>query len=219
MDSYLSADDKGSRAQDRVQRNLHFRSDLNEYSISLEAELFNAIPWFRKWAFRPYISAGVALFTFNPQAKQNGIWYDLQPLGTEGQGLPGSSTELYSLRQVSIPVGGGFRYHLNQNAIISFEVIPRITFTDYLDDVSSSYPDMDLLRSHRGELAYNLAYKGDDIVGYVSDGRDISGTLRGNAAENDWYITSTVTFTYRLDPEVTISKRNKFAGYYRCPFF
>ncbi len=219
IDSFLKADDKGSFASDRVKRNLHFRTDIKELSISAEVELLNIIPWFSNRKLRPYVSAGVAKFWFNPQAKQNGIWYDLQPLGTEGQGLPGSDQELYSRSQVSLPIGGGVRYHINPNTVISFEVIPRVTFTDYIDDVSTIYPDLDLLRSHRGDLAADIAYKGDDIVNYVPTGADITGQARGNPLENDWYITSTITFSCRLDPAFTIGKKNKFAGYYHCPFF
>lgn len=219
VDSFLKADDKGSLALDRVNRNLHFRTDLKELSISAEVELLNLIPWFKRRSLRPYISMGVAKFWFNPQAKQNGVWHDLQPLGTEGQGLPESDTELYSRSQLSLPVGGGVRYHINPNTVVSFEVIPRITFTDYIDDVSTTYPDFELLRSYRGDLAADIAYKGDDIVNYVTTNADINGTARGNPRENDWYITSTITFSCRLDPTFTISKKNKFAGYYHCPFF
>lgn len=219
VDSFLKADDKGSLDAGRVARNLHFRTDLKELSIAAEVELLNLIPWFSRRKLRPYVSVGVAKFWFNPQAKQNGIWHDLQPLGTEGQGLPGSDQELYSRSQVSLPVGGGVRYQINANTVISFEVIPRITFTDYIDDVSTSYPDLEYLRSYRGDLAADIAYKGDDIVNYVPTGEDFSGRSRGNPQENDWYITSTITFSCRLDPAITIGKKNKFAGYYHCPFF
>ena len=127
FDSYLEAHDQLSLAADRRQRNLHFRSDLNELSLVLETELLNVIPWFSSQKLRPFASFGIAMFSFNPQAKLNGVWHDLQPLGTEGQGLPGYPKP-YALTQLSIPIGGGFRYHVNKNVILAFEISPRITF-------------------------------------------------------------------------------------------
>ena len=217
FDSYLEAHDQLSLATDRRQRNLHFRSDLNEVSLVVDTELLNVIPWFSSHRLRPFASFGIAMFSFNPQAKLNGVWHDLQPLGTEGQGLPGYPKP-YALTQLSIPIGGGFRYHVNKNVILAFEISPRITFTDYIDDVSTSYPDMELLREQRGQIAYDIAFQGDLLPNTTLTNSDVSGTGRGNPKENDWYITSTISFTYRLDPEFTISKKHKFAGYYRCPF-
>lgn len=210
MDSYLEAYDNSSFNEGRRNRNFHFKSDLKEYSIAIESELLNLIPYFRGWKYRPYLSAGVGFFRFNPKAKHHGIWHELQPLGTEGQGMAGHGDK-YSLTQLTIPLGFGMRYHLNKNVILSFEVSPRITFTDYIDDVSTDYPDLDQLREENGDLAAIFSYRGNP-------NRDPSGTRRGNPSENDWYMTSTITFTYRLDPEFTVNKKHKFAGYYRCPF-
>ena len=218
MDTFLEANDNLSLSHGRKIRNLHFKSDLKEYSICFETEALNLLPWFKSQKLKPYLLFGVGVFQFNPKAKLNGIWHELQPLGTEGQGLPGSENGLYSLTQFTIPLGVGFRYHVDKNVIISIEVTPRITFTDYIDDVSTTYPDLALLRENRGQIAYDIAFKGDEMAGFEGNPLDWSGSPRGNPNENDWYATSTITFTYRLDPEFTISKKRKFAGYYHCPF-
>ena len=122
----------------RRQRNLHFGSPITEWALINEIELFDILTFFRKYNLKPYINFGVAVFKFNPQAKYRGNWVDLQPLTTEGQGLPGSTLSPYNLTQISIPFGFGLKYHVTDALILSFEISPRITFTDYLDDVSAT---------------------------------------------------------------------------------
>jgi hypothetical protein len=36
-----------------------------------------------------YLSMGAIFFKFNPKGKYLNEWLELQPIGTEGQGLPG----------------------------------------------------------------------------------------------------------------------------------
>ncbi len=61
------------------------------------------------------------MFSFNPQARNvdplaenKDHWYDLQPLGTEGQGLTGQPV-LYSLTSFSIPFGLGLKVNFLRN--------------------------------------------------------------------------------------------------------
>ena len=46
---------------------------------------------------------------------------------------------MYSLHQIAIPVGVGFKYELSQMITLRAEYVYRILNTDYLDDVSTSY--------------------------------------------------------------------------------
>ena len=89
----------------------------------------------------------MGLFHFNPFTydKENNKTY-LQPLSTEGQGLkeyPGRKK--YSLTQFCLPVGGGWKWNINENWDISYELGFRILFTDYLDDVSKTYVNLNVL--------------------------------------------------------------------------
>ena len=214
----INAHDNSSLDLWRRQRNLHFRSPLQEISLINEVELFDIIPFFRKYNLKPFISFGVAMFKFNPQAKYRGYWVDLQPLSTEGQGLPGSNTQPYKLTQFSIPFGFGVRYEIADNLTISYEISPRMTFTDYLDDVSTVYPDFDLLRQQKGYMAMSLSYQGtyfDD----EGDFRKISGMGRGNSSDNDWYIFNAFTLSYRFDLKTAINNQRNIAGGRKCPGF
>lgn len=70
----------------RFRRNLSFRSDIYELSFTPEIVLINLSRFGRKKTATSeiYGFGGFGVMQFNPQAEYNGVWYDLQPLGTEG---------------------------------------------------------------------------------------------------------------------------------------
>lgn len=213
----IEADDKYAADEWRRDRNLNFRSDLSEWSFTGDFYFLEFSRFFRKYSLKPFLRAGVALFSFNPQGFYKGEWYDLQPFGTEGQGLPGSTKNRYALTQLSIPFGMGLCYDANQYFRIGVDLSPRITFTDYLDDVSDQYPDFDLLAAQRGQMAVNLSYKGNLLPGGVQP-TDLPKIGRGNPADNDWYIFSSITVSLLFDPVVERIKRKTFNGARNCPY-
>ena len=93
------------------------------------------------YPFSPFIFTGVSLFNFNPKAEaSDGQWYTLQELGTEGQGTTSfQNRKPYSLTQLSIPFGGGVKIGVSDDFNIIIEYGLRKTFTDYIDDVSTTY--------------------------------------------------------------------------------
>ena len=115
--------DSKSSNQSQVNRNLHFRSSIMDIATEIE---FNFLPFdgpegervragSDKYYYTPYVFIGLSLFSFNPQAEYEGTWYDLQPLGTEGQGtIAYLDRQKYSLSQFSIPIGGGIKYDINK---------------------------------------------------------------------------------------------------------
>ncbi|WP_052354282.1 DUF6089 family protein [Flectobacillus major] len=136
-------------------RNAHFRNDLQELSVM---GVYNIIKENRNSYNRPqwipYLFGGLAIFHHNPVAMapsglndiQPKEWVSLQPLGTEGQGLPGYA-QPYSLISASIPLGAGVSYKLNKTWDIGFEVSLRYSFTDYLDDIGGAYANPDDLQN------------------------------------------------------------------------
>lgn len=212
----ISASDENAISDFRSQRNLHFKSSIREFSVVGELNLLGIVPSLRKFKFQPFVNAGIGIFKFNPQAKYRGVWYDLQPLGTEGQGLPGSDKEPYNLTQLSIPMGFGLKYTFNDELVIAFEVSPRWTFTDYLDDVSTEYPDLDKLGQFHGDIAVNLSYRSEKPI---DAGVSIDNVGRGNSGENDWYIITALSVAYRFDPGVYFDRRKGFQGNWKCPYF
>ena len=183
----LYADDKFNRSY-LQSRNLNFRTKLTEAQIGLECYLMNI----QEHKFSPYITVGLASFHFNNYTyDQAGNKIYLNPLSTEGEGLveyPGRKK--YKLTQAAFPFGEGFLYKINCNMSISAEFCQRKLFTDYLDDVSTTYIDQNVLLSERGAKAVELAFRGDEFPGGTAYPPDGEG--RGNPKQHDWYYTATI---------------------------
>lgn len=184
--------------QARINRNLHFKSTIAEASGMLVFEFIKDRNFGNAWQGKPHITpfimGGISFFYFNPKARINGTWYDLQPLGTEGQNIPGANPGPYSLVQASVPVGGGVSIRLSENMGVNFEVGYRTTFTDYLDDVSTVYPDAALLAESaaggNAQLVTSLSNRSLD--------NQVAGSIRGNSEANDSYFFTMVSITYYL---------------------
>ncbi len=174
----ISASDADSKNIFERTRNLSFRSDIVDGALLLE---FNFMPYMhghRDYYFTPYVFAGPALFYFNPQAEYGGRWYNLAPLGTEGQ----FRGEEYSSVQGALAYGLGFKFDFSYRWSMTVELNSRKVFTDYLDDVSKVYADTRDIQSLRGDLAAALA----DRSGEARIGEP--GRQRGNGKDNDMYL-------------------------------
>jgi hypothetical protein len=177
----------------RYSRNLGFRSHITEIQISSEFYPLS----FKKsgedkasW-WSPYILAGIGYFRFGPQAILNGSWYDLQPLHLEGQGFQEySNHKTYQLKQINIPIGFGIKYELSACFNTRFEIIHRILFTDYLDDVSTVYIDPTLFGKYLSPAQANLAKQLYCRIRDLPLGTVIQeGTVRGDHKHNDAFFT------------------------------
>jgi len=113
-------------------------------------------------------------------------------LGTEGQGLV-STREKYSRFQFAIPFGIGFKYGLDKVWAVGLEFGARRTFTDYIDDVSTTYYDNDKL-AESNPLAAQMA---DPSLGEV-EGQTAVNQQRGDPKDNDAYMFLLITLTYKL---------------------
>ena len=111
-------------------RNLHFKSVILEASAVMVQELFPdknyGNDYLAKPHFSPYIWGGASFFYFNPRARIGDEWYALQPLGTEGQTLPGGRGK-YSRLQMALPLGIGVAVRVSANAGINFDLGYRLT--------------------------------------------------------------------------------------------
>lgn len=192
----IEGHDSFSSSEAALQRNLNFKSPINELSLQLEFNFFDYAIGNEKRKFSPYLFLGIAGFKFNPQGQlANGAWVALQPLGTEGQGLEGgASKKKYKLIQLSIPFGVGAKVNLSKNIGISFEWGMRKTFTDYLDDVSKKYYDPTVLAATRGATAGVLS---DPSIG-TDPGYSNTGRQRGNPTNKDWYSFVGIALTIKL---------------------
>lgn len=204
----LKGDDATTDEYHRNNRNLHFRSSIVEFGTQLEYSIIREkeghryrlrkVRGLKGYLTNTYFFAGVAGFWFNPKAKSeiDGKWHALQPLGTEGQGLV-ETREKYKRVQVAIPYGIGIKVGLNRNWSLGLEYGIRKTFTDYLDDVSTTYYDNDLLRNARGDVAAELA---DPSLSRHDGVYNLTGPnqQRGDAKDKDAYMFMIIGATYKL---------------------
>jgi hypothetical protein len=178
----------------QVTRNLSFRSRIIEVAGSLQFNFFDYEIGNSETPATPYIFAGIAVYNYNPKAEMNGDWVELRPLGTEGQGSGlKSAPKPYSLLGVSIPFGMGFKFHAFGRLGVSIEWGMRKTYTDYLDDVSTSYVEQDILFANKG---LDAALFADRSI--VNPGDSNKNRQRGNPTTNDWYSFAGITLSYKL---------------------
>ncbi len=133
--------------QNAFLRNLHFRNDIKEFTISA---LYNIIPngsgQRGRIRLNPYIFGGFGFYAHNPQARDVvntsvdfntgvatfaslGAWTNLKDKQTAGSNVD------YSLVKPVFPIGFGFKYRINKSFDLGVEGGLRITPFDYLDDV------------------------------------------------------------------------------------
>lgn len=178
----------------RKRRNLDFKSPVFEIGVLGEYHFLKINESFRKPTTSFYGVTGIALFNFNPKAKFEGEWVELQPLGTEGQGTAAfPDREKYSLTRISIPIGGGITHSLSDQWNIGVEVAFRKTFTDYLDDVSKTYAPKNALISRYGEISYRLSNRTWETH---DEALDKGKSRRGNPETDDWYYFGGITLSY-----------------------
>ena len=185
----IKSDERNSEDTIAKNRGLHFKSPIYELSGQVE---FNFLPYQSGnplYTWTPYVYTGVSIFHFNPQAENSeGSWVDLQELGTEGQGTTSfPNRNKYSLIQYAIAMGGGFKIAVNPSFNIILEYGTRKTFTDYLDDVSTTYP--------KGLF---------DMTEVALEMSDPSGThqlgdQRGDPEKKDWYSFAGITLSFKLN--------------------
>jgi len=194
----ISGNDKHHKGGLLRERNLSFRSRLSELGIRLEYNILGFRPEGMHTRFSPYIFLGIAATHHNPMAQLQGEWHELQPLGTEGQGIPGY-TQRYNRVIFAIPYGAGVKYALTENLSVGFEMGLRSTFTDYLDDVSTVYVDPEILMgaSSRGSLAAAFSNRTGEFLEEPSVFENNS--QRGGADVNDYYFMGGVTVFFTIN--------------------
>lgn len=209
----VSGADRLTKEPYRNNRNLSFKSNIFELSGQLEFfitkeqqghryKIKNA-KGMKNYDYQVYMFVGVGGFYFNPKALYNGSWVSLQPLSTEGQGLPGGPKK-YSRVSLCIPYGIGAKYNLNKEWAVGLEIGIRKTFTDYIDDVSTVYYDNAALKSAKGQAAADLA--DPSLLNYPAElggnatgaQQTAAGQQRGDPKDKDAYMFVNVTVSYKI---------------------
>jgi hypothetical protein len=207
---------KGGYEEARRNRNSNFRSKFSE--ALLLAEIYPTIfiegdPNDNWRKLRPYGVIGIGGFKYNPEGYDpvTDRWVALKPLRTEGQGFTEfPDRKEYKLMQMNFPLGVGVKYFITENVNLSFEIIHRKTFTDYIDDVSTSYIDPALFSNYmpanEAQLAARMANKSlNGVYG--------PGMKRGTKKNNDAYYSAGFKLGFRLGS----SGSNRYSNSTNCP--
>lgn len=193
----VKGSDAFSENAKRRARNLSFESYNFEFSQRLEfiflAQEFNGKFYnltsrarHKGSNFQLYTFSGIGFATFNPKANYNGTLIELRPLKTEGQATP------YGMATVIMPLGFGMRLGLTKQIRIGFEATCFKTFTDYMDDVSTFYPETGTLTDPAAVYLSNPSLEPEQFL---------PGSRRGDLNQKDTY--------YRLSASLIFNLKNR----------
>jgi len=185
-------------------RNLSFNSNVWELAVQGDFNFFRFMPGEPGYNFTPYVTFGIGVFNYDPFAMLAGQKHFLRPLNTEGQGSSlYPDRKPYGSMAFSIPMGVGFKYCINESINVGFEVVHRVTGTDYLDDVSTTYVDPSIFpplpdgSPSPAYLLHDRSYEVGEPIG-------IPGRQRGVSTQKDQFITGIFYISFNLQS-------------YRCP--
>ena len=204
--SWLSGNDANTKEIFRQNRNLNFRTPIYELASAIEYSYeFNqnghrynlgGVRGFGGWSafsYTPYAYVGVGGYYFNAKGKYAGKWNALRTLTTEGEGLV-STRKQYSPLQFTIPLGIGLRVRISKAWEIGIEYTQNICFTDYIDDVSTTYFDKNaLLNSKGGQLSVDMANPAlNNSPGSRLYTSTLPGEQRGDPKRKDSFMSLTL---------------------------
>ncbi|HNF48286.1 MAG TPA: DUF6089 family protein [Chitinophagales bacterium] len=196
--AFLSADDSRIKGYPYLQaRNLDFNSQIAELAITYEINFFKYSTYdykdgtSKRWT--PYLFTGVSMFYFNPITRYDGKRIQLESVGTEGQKSANIQTKNrgYNYYAFAMPYGGGFKIALTQHLALNVEISGRLTFNDYLDDVSKFYAEpTDVNYFINGENV------GPDIADKSAGKIGVFGKQRGTSNDRDRFLFIGAGLTY-----------------------
>jgi Domain of unknown function (DUF6089) len=181
-------------------RNLSFNSNIWELTLQGDFNFFRFIPGTKEYAFTPYVTVGIGAFSYDPYAYLNGEKQYLRTLGTEGQLTGYKGRKQYSPTGICIPIGVGLKFNLSEKINFTMEVTQRLTNTDYLDDVSTTYAGIaNFTPGSTASLLQDRSYELDPTNVLGKEGRQ-----RGFSKQKDQYIIAEIGLSFNISS-------------YRCP--
>ncbi|MCB9322388.1 MAG: outer membrane beta-barrel protein [Lewinellaceae bacterium] len=203
----LSGSDANAKDELIQARNLSFFTNVFEFSLRGEWNIMGFQPYNYSRPFSPFIFGGIAGFKFDPQTEYLGQKVSLQPLGTEGQGMPDRSAK-YKLFDLAFPFGLGAKYLLSENWTLGIEFGARYTLSDYVDDVGGTYVNYEDLFATNGELTAALGNREGEYSGKPPV-LVPTGTQRGDQKSHDLYFIAGLTITYNFIDSGMLGSRKR----------
>ena len=179
----------------RPERGLNFTSKINDFSLVAE---FNFLEYYTgnpKKNVSPYIFGGISVFQYTAYAMVGEELVDLGDYATEGPEDPDAKwyNKMFGKTSpvgVSVPFGFGVKLSLSRHMAATVEWRMQKTFTDYLDDVATVYPEEHATYTAEDGTIYDLT---------DPTGRYEAGQQRGNSAFNDWFGMARVSLTWKFN--------------------
>lgn len=210
----IKGDDKLTLESARNARNLNFKSPIFSIYQRIEVMLYFKESFGHKYNFKGlkgkknnneqiYLFSGIGLTYFDPKGNYQGQWLKLRPLHTEGQGFPGRPKEYLPVTFV-IPTGIGMRFGLSRMWRLGLELTYFKTFTDYMDDVSTTGFDTDLLLEKYGPEA---AYLSNPAETEQYKAWFANGQQRGDSKNKDAYLFANLIVVRNITYPVSRPRR------------
>jgi len=184
----IQGDDALSSNKGRNTRNLRFKNKILEISAKAEYYIFEANDIGGKGRYlldlKTFAHLGITGFNHNPKGSFDGSsWTALQPLQTEGVN--------YSRWQIGIPAGVGLFFTYKNKHRIGWDMTWTITFTDYLDDISTVF--------YQGPLDGNIGNQSGltNADEQLLTNFDV-GQKRGDPMHKDNYMFTTFSYGYLI---------------------
>ena len=153
--------------------------------------------FYQRRAINPYVFGGVGLTFFNPKANYEGETYNLRKYETENV--------KYGNVSIIFPAGIGLKIKVIPVLNINVEAGYRVTFTDYLDDVSTVYISTDSIQD---PVRLGLVDRRVEL-GLAPEE---PGTPRGNPGANDGYAMFNIKVEYYLPTDFIFKPKGQQQG-------
>ena len=197
----LGYSDIYSKDDFQKRRNLSFNTDIFELAVQGDFNFFKFIPGDRYYSFTPFVALGLGAFSFNSYSYLECKQVYLRPLGTEGQNIDyldpttGVKRSPYGSLAICFPIGAGIKY-LSNNVNLSFQITHRLTLTDYLDDVSTTYVGIDKFPVLNGQTSLagvlqDRSYQTGALIG-------VEGRQRGLSKQKDQFIIAEIGISFSI---------------------
>jgi hypothetical protein len=178
----------------RPERNLNFTSIINDFSLTAEFNFLEDYTGNPKKNVSPYLFGGISVFQYTAFANVGDNLIDLSDYATEAidpnakwyKKMFGKTSSI----GLSIPFGFGVKFSLSRHMAGTVEWRMQKTFTDYLDDVATVYPEQHAIYTAPDGTTYDLT---------DPTGKYIAGQQRGDSAFNDWFGMARVSLTWKFN--------------------
>ena len=189
----VTADD--TKLNWRPERGLNFTSKINDFSLVAE---FNFLEYYTgnpKKNVSPYIFGGISVFQYTVFANVGDQLVNLSDYATEGPEPADAKwyDKMFGKTSpigISIPFGMGVKFSVSRHMAATVEWRMQKTFTDYLDDVATVYPENHAVYTAEDGTTYDLT---DPTGNYLA------GQQRGNSTFNDWFGMARVSLTWKFN--------------------